>query len=59
MDYRNNLEYKVKWTGYEKDSDFYPAKFFTNTADSVADFHRRNPGAFKPEDVPEGSPNPE
>ena len=43
--HRNNLQYRVKWTGYspEHDKTWYPAENFENTSIAIQQFHSRYP----------------
>jgi hypothetical protein len=42
--HRNQLQYRVKWTGYhDTDKTGYPANNFENSPDAVRQFHERYP----------------
>jgi hypothetical protein len=42
--HRNQLQYRVKWTGYhDPDKTWYPANNFENSPDAVRQFHERYP----------------
>lgn len=42
------LQYRVKWTGYDEDLNWYPARDFKNSPVKVQIFHAANPKALGP-----------
>jgi hypothetical protein len=43
--FKRQLQYRVKWVGYDDDPAWYPAGNFVNSADKVKEFHEANPTA--------------
>ena len=43
--YRNKLQYRVNWKGYDADEAFYNAKGFKGCSYKLYQFHRDNPQA--------------
>jgi predicted aspartyl protease/transposase InsO family protein len=45
--FKRQLQYRVKWVGYDDDPAWYPAGNFVNSNDKVKEFHEENPTAPK------------
>ena len=46
--YRNKLQYRADWKGYNADKAFYDAKGFKECSYKLRQFHRDNPHAAGP-----------
>ena len=45
--YRNQLQYRARWTGYEDTQQWWPARDFKNAPEKIQEFHNRFPEAVK------------
>ena len=41
--HRNKLQYRIQWTGYDEDPEWYPVENLRNAPYKLREFHRENP----------------